>query len=252
MELAATVSIDCVNERTRRAGSLRVVLRLGAVLWLLLLATACNSTTVLQANFDSDTAGSTPAANQATGTVSLAPGAGTITVVDAPAPGLAATKWVRLSHLTPPSPETVMRCNFSRFDGAGNYSLLASLYIPSGTGAVTVQFESFRGNVLSSPSFLHLDFMPEGDVRIDDSSVRFGRFPRDQPFTLSVNLDITSTTATARFTLFGASASGTHEMNINPAWLAVAREFGAVRFWMGYQWQGPFYVENILVTRRNS
>jgi hypothetical protein len=203
-------------------------------------------------NFNSDTVGSPPADTQGTGTVSLAPGAGTITVVDAPAPGLAANKWVRLNHPTTPSQETVMRCTFSRFDGVGNYTFLASLYIPSGTGAVTVQFETFQGSVNSAPGFLHLDFMPEGDVRIDDSSVRFGQFPRDRTFALSVNLDITSTTATARIALHGTGASGTQDVNINPASLTVARQFGAVRFWMGFQWQGPFFVDDILVTRRNS
>src|SRR5205809_161325 len=73
-----------------RANSLRGVLHLGLLLGLLLLSTACNSTTVLQANFNSDTAGSSPASAQATGTVSLSPGAGTIVVVDAPAAGFPA------------------------------------------------------------------------------------------------------------------------------------------------------------------
>jgi hypothetical protein len=245
-------NLECVNAQAGFAGGmLRLGLLLG-LLGLLVLSTACNSTTVLQASFNSDTAGSPPASAQATGTVSLSPGAGTIVVVDAPAPGLPANKWVRISHPTTPSPETVMRGTFSRFDGIGNYTLLASLFMPSGTGAATVQFESFSGSVNSAASFLHLDFMPEGDVRVDDGPVRWGHFPRDQPFVLSVNLVITATTATAHFGLLGAGTSGTQDVNINPAWLSVARQFGAVRFWMGFQWTGSFFVDDILVTRNNS
>ena len=236
----------CSLERVPAASSL------GSLLALLSGLSACGSTTVLQVNFNSDTAGSPPAPAQATGTVSLAPGAGTITVVPAPAPGLPANKWARISHPTQPSPETVMRCTFSRFDGPGNYTLLASLFMPSGTGAATVQFETFNGSTSSAPSFLHLDFMPEGDVRIDDSATRFGHFPRDQTFALSVNLVITGAAATAHMTLFGPGASGSQDYNINPAFLSIARQFGAMRFWMGFQWQGAFFVDDILVTRSNS
>lgn len=233
-----------------RADSLRDILRLGSLLGLLFLLTACDSTTVLQANFNSDTVGSPPASTQATGTVSTDPGAGTVTVVAAPAPGLPANNWVRISHPTTPSPQTGMRGVFSRFDGVGNYGLLASLYIPSGAGAVTVQFEPFiEPNEYFG--FMHLDFMPEGDVRIDDGPVRFGHFPRDQAFALSVNLVITATTATAHITLLGTGASGSTDVSVNPSLLAVARQFGGVRFWMGFQWQGSFFVDDILVSRRN-
>ena len=153
---------------------------------------------------------------------------------------------------TTPSPQTAMRGDFSRFDGVGNYTLLASLFIPSGAGVVTVQFEPFGEGPTSYLNFMHLDFMPEGDVRVDDGAVRFGRFPRDQVFALSVNVVITATTATAQITLFGTGASGSADVSVNPSLLAVARKFGAVRFWMGFQSQGSFFVDDILVTRRNS
>lgn len=227
--------------------SLGKVLLLGSLLGLLFLSTACSSTTALQANFNSDTVGSPPASAQGTGTVALDPGAGSIVVVDAPAPGLAANKWVQITHPTTPSPQTGLRGIFSHFDGTGNYSLLVSLYIPSGTGAVTVQFEPF-----TEPNeyfgFMHLDFMPEGDVRVDDSAVRFGHFPRDQTFVLSVNLVITSGASSAHVALLGAGASGSQDVSINNPF---AQQFGAVRFWMGFQWQGSFFADDILVTRSN-
>jgi hypothetical protein len=142
-------------------------------------------------------------------------GAGTVIVVSAPVTGLPENKWVRISHPTGQTPQTALKGSFSRFDGTGNYTLLASLYIPSGTGAVTVQFEPFGEGPTSYLNFMHLDFMPEGDVRIDDSSVRFGQFLRDQAFALSVNLVITATTATARITLFGTGV-GEHRRECQP------------------------------------
>src|SRR6185503_19821990 len=105
---------------------LRFICLSSLLLGLLVLTTACNSTTVFQANFNSDTPGSAPATAQATGTVLLSPGSGTITVVDAPAASLPANKWVRISHPAQPAPETVMKGEFSRFDGLGNYGFLAS------------------------------------------------------------------------------------------------------------------------------
>ena len=222
---------------------------LGSLLILLLLLTACNSTTVLLANFNSDNVGSPPGSTQATGTVSVDPGAGSVTVVPAPVATLPANKWVQISHPTTPSPQTGMRGLFSQFNGLGNYTLLTSLYIPSGTGAVTVQFEPFvEPNEYFG--FMHLDFMPEGDVRVDDGPVRFGHFPRDQAFVLSVNLVITSTTATAHISLIGTGASGSQDVSVDPSLFSAAHQFGAVRFWMGFQWQGSFFADDILVTRR--
>jgi hypothetical protein len=236
----------------RETADLRFICLSSLLLGLLVLTTACNSTTVFQANFSSDTPGSAPATTQATGTILLSPGSGTITVVDAPAAGLPANKWVRVSHPSQPTPETVMKGEFSRFDGLGNYGFLASLYIPTGTGAVTVQFETFGRGLNNSPDFLHLDFMPAGNIRIDDDDSRtFGHFPRDQVFVLSVNLVITATNATAHISLLGAGTSGSIDVNIQPNRLTLARQFGSVRIWMGFQWTGIFFVDDILVTRRN-
>jgi len=224
---------------------------MGSLLGLLLLLSACGTTTVFLANFNSDKVGSPPAFNQTTGTVSRDEGTGTVRVVAAPEPGLPANKWVRIQHLTAPSPQTAMKGEFSRFDGLGNYSLLTSLYIPSGTGIVTLQFETFGKAVTNYLNFLHLDFMPEGDVRIDDGPLRFGHFPRDQVFVLSVNLVISNSQAEAHIALLGGVASGNADVVIRPILLSVAHQFGAVRFWMGFQTTGSFFVDDIIVTRKN-
>lgn len=216
---------------------------------VMFLFVGCNSTTVLLSNFKNDTVGSPPGPVQPTGTVSVSPGAGSVTVVAAPRPDLPSNNWARISHPTAPSPETTLTGDFEGQTGIGDYSLLASMFIPADAGVVTVQYET-----LVSPQphlvFFHLDFMPEGDVRIDDGAVRFGHFPRDQSFVLQVNLDITQTTATAEVTLLGGEASGNTTVNIQPLLLPLARQFGAVKFWVGFQHEATFFVDDIIVTRK--
>jgi hypothetical protein len=215
------------------------------IIWLFLL-TSCGATTVLLVNFKNDNIGSPPASTQPTGTVALKNGGGSITVVSAPTSSLPANKWAKIDHPSSPSDETTLTGHFSKFMGLGKYGLLTSMHIPSGAGVVTVQFESLQ----STASFLHLDFMPEGDVRIDDTNTRFGQFPRNANFVLSVNLNITSTSATAEISLLGAGASGSHTMNIQPLFLNVAKQFGAVKYWVGFQHKATFFVDDILVTHR--
>ncbi|HET8735111.1 MAG TPA: hypothetical protein VFM69_00800 [Pricia sp.] len=216
----------------------------------ILLATGCSSTTVLLANFKNDTIGSPPAAAQPTGTVSLVPGAGIITVVAAPRPELPVNNWCQIGHPTAQSDLTQLTGKFTQF-GIGSYGLLASMHIPSGSGVVTVQFEASEESPLPFGDFLHLDFMPEGDVRIDDGSSRFGNFPRDKNFVLSVNLVITATTATAEISLLGGEASGSTNVTIGSNVLALARQFGAVSFHVGFLHKATFFVDDIIVTRKN-
>jgi len=247
----AILSLTGADERVFLPLNLRNVLRVGFILGLTLVLTACNSTTLLLVNFGADAAGSEPSLNQNTGTVLLERGSGSITVVDAPAAGLAANKWARIIHPSTPTPQTGIKCNFAGGGGgAGGYGVLMSLYIPNGTGAVTIQFEQ-GGDVNNYNSFMHLDFMPQGDVRVNDNeTLRFGQFPRDQVFVVSVNLVITATSATAEISLLGTGASGNLSAPLSS--VALANQFGAVRVWMGYQWTGTFFVDDIIVNRRNS
>ena len=61
--------------------------------------------------------------------------------------------------------------------------------MPAGTETVTIQFEQ----PTPSNSFLHLDLLPDNQVRIDDDeTTKFGAFPRDQPFIIQVTLDTSS------------------------------------------------------------
>ncbi len=213
-----------------------------------LLVSSCKSTTVLLANFNNDHIGSPPAPNQATGTVSVTSGGGSV-IVTSPNDTIKSKKWCGISHPFNNSDPTELTGNFTQF-GKGKYGLLASLYIPV-TEVVTVQFEASKQSPLPFGPFLHLDFMPEGDVRIDDGTHRFGQFPRNQNFVLSVNLNITDVAATAEITLLGANASGNTTVQISQNVLPLARHFGAVKFWVGFQHRATFFVDDIIVTRKN-
>ena len=62
--------------------------------------------------------------------------------------------------------------------------------MPAGAETVTIQLEQQT----PSNSFLHLDLLPDNQVRMDDNeTTKFGTFPRDQPFIVQVTLDTTST-----------------------------------------------------------
>ena len=227
--------------RVRKAIRLRNILGL-ALLLTLALSTSCNPTavTVLEATFNNDTVGSPPSSNQAIGTLTFNAGGGRIRVVQTPAPGVPSTKWTQIT-------EDALRCNFSRVDGPGNYGILASIVIPSTTtGIVSLGFQpDFDQQV----QFMHIDFMPEGNFRVNDSTARFGQFPRDKSFTVSVKLNITSTTGTAEITLFGTGASGNTTATVDPQLMVPAKRFGALKFFMGFQQHGTFFVKDIIVTR---
>jgi hypothetical protein len=211
------------------------------------LVAGCASETLFQSGFNQNTIGSPPPAAQAVGTVALSGAPGSVVVV-APPPG-ASEHWVKISRNGKNAPITTMLCNFSQFRGDGTYTLIAALFIPSNAGPATVEFDTSPQSQPPGFGFLHLDFLQNNTVRInDDATTAWGAFPRDQLFTLVVTLDITSQSATAHMSLFGAGASGTKDFNVTP--LSLARRLGAVKFWMGFPWEGSFDATDIVVTRK--
>ena len=102
--------------------------------------------------------------------------------------------------------------------------------------------------------FSHLDFLQNGTVRFDDRS---GRDVPERSHTTSsspcsAGMDITSTKhlAVAHVTLFGTGASlgGTFDYNIKQP--NFARQYGAIRLWMGFPWTGSFNMTDLVVTRK--
>jgi hypothetical protein len=225
-----------------------IVRRVGIVLVASLLASGCATETLFQSGFNNNPIGAPPPAAQTVGTIVPAGLPGSIVVVAAPPGAPAAEHWVQISRAAGPD-ITTMLCNFSQFRGDGTYTLLASLFIPSGSGLATVEFDTSPISSPMSTGFLHLDFMQNNTVRInDDAKQTWGTFPRDQFFSLAVTLEITATSATAHMSLFGTGTSGTKDFDVTPLFLA--QQIGAVKFWMGFPWTGSFDVTDILVTRK--
>ena len=244
-----TIESGCNYPQTSTNFLMRA-LGMGLIGFLVLLLTGCGSVTLFQSSFSSQAVGSPPSHNQSTGTIDVAGAPGSVVIVTAP-PG-ATGNWAKIQRIGDPqqAPITTMQCTMSQFPGDGSYTLLAVLFIPSSTtGLATVEFDTSPQAQPPSTGFLHLDFMPNNTVRInDDGGQVFGTFPRDQFFTLSVTLDVNSSSATAHMSLFGTGASGTKDFNVTPLFLA--RQLGGVKFWMGFPWIGSFDVTDILVTRK--
>jgi hypothetical protein len=182
---------------------------------------------------------------QETGMVSFEDGSGAVRVI-APVPG-GATPWRQVKPLGKPTPRTALLGDISQFRGDATYTLTASVVIPHDAGVVTLQFEpSGHGQKLYG-NFLHLDFLPDNTVRVDDKNdVVFGAFPRDQIFVVIVTLNMTGSSTKAHFGLLGAGASGSLDYTVDPALQKVALQFGAVRFWTGSRHTGSPAADHVL------
>jgi hypothetical protein len=222
---------------------------LGAPLCGLLLG-ACNSTTLLEVRFDDDALGVPPSTTQELGTLFIENGAGSVVVVDTPASDVLPPdkRWARISHPAGGTPQTSMRAMMAAPAGLGDFTITTILYVPSGDAVPTIQLEPFAGGPSSYASFLHVDLLTDGSLRIDDGTETFGHFPHDQLFLLSIQLKVSESGATARVAPVGAGASGFTEVPIAAA--SLARQLGAVRIWMGYQFGGEFYVDDVVVVKR--
>ncbi|MCW5976862.1 MAG: hypothetical protein KIT09_02235 [Bryobacteraceae bacterium] len=214
-----------------------------------LLLSGCARDTLFKSNFDSTAVNQPPAAAQEVGTARVHGGPGSVIVVDPPvAPS---GKWLRIGRANADTPVAGFQGVFSEFRGDGDYTFSANLFMPTGAGVATVQFEPTGQPVDTLTSFLHVDFTTDNRVRIDDDDAgKFGAFQRDQPFILQVTLNINATSPSARIVLSGATASGQKDHAIAAPFRSMARQFGAIRVWMGFPHTGAFNATNIVVTRR--
>jgi len=231
-----------------RAGKMKRILCRGSLLVALFLTTGCASETLFEANFDGNTIGQPPSPTQAVGTVNLDGPQGGVLVVAPPV--TPSGKWVQIRR--PDGPAVVaLLGNLSQFRGDGTYVFSTFLYIPAKTGLASIQFEPFgvAANTYTE-GFLHLDFMQDNTVRIDDDpGTAFGTFPRDQVFIVQVTLNINASSK-AHIVLSGAGASGEANRDVLAPLRAKAQQFGAVRIWMGFPQTGSFDATNIVVTRK--
>jgi len=215
----------------------------------MILLSGCGVKTVFLTNFNNDSIGSPPNSIQANGTIEVLNGAGTILVVANPSGEESEQLWAEISHPVMNTRETALVGRLSSFNGAGEYGFIANLMIPSDAGIVSVQFETGATSPQPGVTLFHLDFMPEGDVRINDSDVRFGSYQRDRGFILSANLNLDSVSPTAEVSLTGAPANGSAIVNIPQS---LAFFFEQIRFYVGFQHAARFYVETVLVTLKDN
>lgn len=244
-----------VIDTSHRAGVVNVtrVLLWG---WLLavLLTTGCKQETLFESNFEATTVNQPPSATQKVGTATLGGGTGSVLVVAAPPDSSPPTKWVRIRRATTvgdtdPAPLTIFQGNMTKAPGKGNYTFSTLMFIPTGPNNVaSIQFGTLNQPLGVFSGFLHLDFLQNNRIRIDDDeNTVFGRFPRDKPFMVQVTLVVTDTSAKAHIVLAGAGTEGQADRDV----FGVLREmgpFGSVRIWMGNPWTGEFDAANVLVT----
>lgn len=207
-----------------------------------LLLQACAGETVFLMSLRGNPVGQPPAPTQEIGSVVVSPG--TVTVVS-----LAGTSnsWAQITRQPGPNaPIPGLGGIFSKVAGDGDYMVTASMFIPDAPAhsAGNVASIEFDGGLAAGPfsrqSFMHIDFRPDGRIRIDDdASTDFGSFPRNQNFLLTVALHI-GPASTATISLLGANTSGSQQHVIAGPFNGNAREFGAVTFYMGFPWSGVF------------
>lgn len=219
--------------------------------WAALAAAAfglagCNNETLFKSNFDQGVVGQKPAAAQAVGTAALDGPAGAVLISQVAGQN---GKWVKVTRGANQTSVSGFQGNVATFKGDGNYTFATTMFMPTGAGTSTVQFEKL-GQPISQPlAFLHLDFLPNNKVRIDDDEgTQFGVFPRDKPFLVQVTLNIGNPSSTAHVVLAGDGASGTADRTIQIQTLA--HQFGAVRLWMGFPHTGSFHAANVSLTRK--
>jgi hypothetical protein len=238
-------------------------------LGLMLLLIGCGAVTVFQSSFDSNPVGAPPSPNQSTGTVTVSGAPGAVVIVSTP-PN-ATGNWAQIQRAAGPTvPISMLQADFSQPPQNATYSLLAVLLIPSGSGLATVEFDTYAQTnqpIPPSTGFLHVDFgdfplqdgsVAKNTIRINDSTLPCPPsapnpciFPRDRPFTFSANLTIGASSASAHLGLVGAGGLATGSTDIsNVTPLALASQFGEMKFYMGFPWSGSFDVTNIIVTRQ--
>lgn len=217
---------------------------------VLFLLTGCAKETLFSSDFDQTPVGQPPATVQAVGTASLDGPPGSILVIAPPVSP--SGKWVQISRPNGPA-LAGFQGKFSQFRGDSVYTFSATMFIPSGSGVASIQFETFTNPVSSLQAFLHLDFTQGNQVRIDDNEgSKFGSFTRDQPFIVQVTLNINASASTARIVLGGVGASGERDYTIISPLQSLSRQFGAVRVWQGFPHTGAFDATNIVVTRKTN
>ena len=234
-----------VSPKPRHAAT--TMFRRFPVALVLMVLAGCQSETLFQSNFDSTAVGQPPAQVQATGTASVFGPPGGVVVVGAP--GQTSGHWLQVSRADNRAPIAGMVGMLSAVRGPGQYSFICAMFIPTGSGLATLSFEPVpQPQPGGLYSFLHLDFTQDNRVRINDiDATKFGTFPRNQPFDVTVSLNTAASPPTAHIALFGTGTSGSMDYTVTDP-VQFVQQFGAIRVWMGFPWTGYFDSTDLIVT----
>ncbi|MFZ1011300.1 MAG: hypothetical protein WAN65_30965 [Candidatus Sulfotelmatobacter sp.] len=215
-------------------------------------------TILFQSNFDPTADQQQPAAQQAVGTAIVQQSCaddlsgadpskcGSVLVVDPPFPHT--NKWMQISRPGASPVQASFLGQLTEAPGDGVYSFSAAIVIPTAASPPPLGNEnavlSISFETISTP-FLHLDFMSDNSVRIDDNTV-FGSFQRDQVFSVQVTLNISAAQSTANV-LLSAGASGNLNYTLSGVNQSLSHLLGAVRVWQGFMDFGISYTTDIVV-----
>lgn len=241
-----------------RRASIGTVKRILLLSFVIALTTAgnCNSPTLFQSNFDATAIGQPPSPTQAVGTAAIDGPAGSVLVAAAPPNAQPSGKWLQIKIANKSGQVASFQGKLTQPPGNGTYVFSTALFIPpigpqGEDNVATISFEALAPQGTLPAEFLHLDFLSNNKIQIDDdSSTVFGTFPRNQVFLVQVTLDINATAPKAHIILSGAGASGEADRSVVSALRGQAQAFGAVRVRMGFPHTGTFFATNVLVQRK--
>jgi len=188
-----------------------------ALLLAALAICGCGSQKLLSAKFDNDPVGDPPEMDQELGRCR------TTLFGDVSVEHLEGGRWVRLTQgqaeLEPPAE---LRCSCVATRGDGHYLFTMRMFVPTGSSAAVL----FQSAGFDPTAFFRIDFPDSGVLHAPGSTVVAGRFPRDEIFSIAVNLTI-GEVSTVEVTLLGG-ASGSFIANIEPQLLLDARNFSSI------------------------
>lgn len=207
---------------------------------------ACNSDLLLRARFNGEAAGQPPAMKQEAGTVKVVGNDDSVQVVASP-PAVSPTSqgWARIEGA---EASLIVQC--TRTFGVGRWDIVASVYIPSGTGTATMRLEALVPETSGADYLTRLDFLPDGKVYADDQKTAVDEFPHDRPFLVLIRLIASQSAngAEARIRVNRLAGPATVVPVAKPR-LVAAFNFGAIRFSLAPGAPGAIYVDDIEVYR---
>lgn len=237
----------------RKCTHLRQLLVSSTGVAVLLWLVGCASETLFQSGFNASPLNGPPAAMQTVGTATT--GGSVITVAQTTNP---AEHWVRIARQAGNTDAIgSFYGHFSRAGADGHYGMVMAIKVGSdivGNADMGSASVEIRPEPTDLPYLLHLDFLPKQPaghmIRInDDPAQTFGTIAADQPFNLSVGIDVHGSTATASVTLIGPGASNdSFKENIALPNPRQAGPLGAIKLWMGWPWGGHFDATDLIVT----